>query len=386
MKKTKLVFVTITFVILILFWINSNDWVRVVVADYYIKSGQRGKAVDIYSKIYRKEEILSENKTVRRLLKLKTQKEYDVVLFLADYYGENGDLTKEIECLKRLLQLKPAGENDSRRLYDIYIGRNDIQNAADLITDYEKSNDKVFPIKTPDNLLWKYKLGINYLDKGMLERAEESFKVCLEKDDNFADVHYLLGAIYQRQGKTEGAVKQYQQAISIAPNHMDALIALEGCYKKSGGDEDRFIRQKIIELTPQNKVDVNFSNKIQLIGYDVKMGTDRKAVFKFWFKCLDKIDGDYSCVVNIEPENPSLLPSKRKNIGFLCFSDNIEENTSSWQIGEVHQHEFVRKVNPGNYQLKLFLKSYGDKKFSAEVLKNIAANSKTANLGVIGIY
>ncbi len=386
MNKTKLILVITLSMIFVFLWAKSTSWVRLAKADFYIKEGQTDKALKVYESIFRKEEILSESGTVRTFFKLKPQKEYNVGSFLADYYKNNGDLEKEIKCLKRLAQLKPNEENSYLRLYDIYVSKDDIREATKVVACYEKANSRIFPREMPRDLLWEYNLGKSYLDKGMLEKAEKSFKFCLEKNSKFADVYYLLGAVYQKEGRREEAIEEYRQAVSIAPNHMGSLVALSGLYEKPGAGEGQFIEKRIEELTPPDKADINFSDKIQLLGYDIGIGADKRALFKFWFKCLSEIDRDYLCVIYVKTKDLDLLPPKRKNIGFLCFSDKIAGGTSNWQIGEVYTTEFKRRVKTEKYQVIFFLKSSGGEDSSPMVLRNTATGGRNADLGVIRIF
>ena len=117
----KVIVIIIFGLLLAVSYINSTSWFRVRVADYYIKDGQTEKATDIYKKIYRKEKILSENKTIRSLCKLNVQKKYDITLFLADYYQNSKDAANEAECLQSLIEMKPALGDNYTRLYRLYM-------------------------------------------------------------------------------------------------------------------------------------------------------------------------------------------------------------------------------------------------------------------------
>ena len=58
-----------------------------------------------------------------------------------------------------------------------------------------------------------------YMDEEKFEEAEKEFEAILEKDENFADAHYGLGVIYEKQGNNAKARSEWRKCLNIQPQH-----------------------------------------------------------------------------------------------------------------------------------------------------------------------
>ncbi len=74
----------------------------------------------------------------------------------------------------------------------------------------------------------RYGLGALLLEQGKLDEAEEQYREILANNDRAADAHYRLGLVYQARNDEERARFEWRQAISIDPNHEEALRSLRG--------------------------------------------------------------------------------------------------------------------------------------------------------------
>jgi len=61
---------------------------------------------------------------------------------------------------------------------------------------------------------------------GWMRQAEEELRLALEEEEN-AEVHYLLGTLFQSEGLMRRAVSHYRQALAVSPNYRDAKLRLE---------------------------------------------------------------------------------------------------------------------------------------------------------------
>jgi len=61
---------------------------------------------------------------------------------------------------------------------------------------------------------------------GWRRQAEEELRLALEEEEN-AEVHYLLGTLFQSEGLMRRAVSHYRQALAVSPNYRDAKLRLE---------------------------------------------------------------------------------------------------------------------------------------------------------------
>jgi tetratricopeptide (TPR) repeat protein len=74
----------------------------------------------------------------------------------------------------------------------------------------------------------RYGLGALLLEEGKLAEAEAQYLAILANNERAADAHYRLGLVYQARNDEERARFEWRQAISIDPNHEEALQSLRG--------------------------------------------------------------------------------------------------------------------------------------------------------------
>lgn len=83
-----------------------------------------------------------------------------------------------------------------------------------------------------------YERGRRCFEHGEVEPALDAFQGLLATRENFADVHYMVGLLQDRQGELEEACESLRRAIRINPNYAEALLALATLYERRG-DFDR---------------------------------------------------------------------------------------------------------------------------------------------------
>jgi Tfp pilus assembly protein PilF len=82
---------------------------------------------------------------------------------------------------------------------------------------------------TDDTLVLKCSnvLGLIYLDDGNLDAAIKEFNSILQKDPNYADAHYGLGLVYEKQGDLVKARSEWRITLFSQVNHAGALKKME---------------------------------------------------------------------------------------------------------------------------------------------------------------
>jgi tetratricopeptide (TPR) repeat protein len=98
-------------------------------------------------------------------------------------------------------------------------------------------------IKTGPRFLPSYSaLGRLYADLKYPDHAAqvltEALKVAMPGTEEEANVHHLLGTVYQQQRKFDEAVTEFQAALAIVPGMQDALFSLGWTYALQGNDEE----------------------------------------------------------------------------------------------------------------------------------------------------
>jgi tetratricopeptide (TPR) repeat protein len=92
-------------------------------------------------------------------------------------------------------------------------------------------------------------LGRLYADLGYLEQSvqvlNEALKVALPGTEEEAQVHHLLGTVYQQQKKLDDAVREFRAALDVVPGMRDALFSLGWTYHLQGNKEEakRFLKK-----------------------------------------------------------------------------------------------------------------------------------------------
>jgi len=112
------------------------------------------------------------------------------------------------------------------------------------------------------------RMGREAYQKREYARAEELLGRVVEKYDNYADVHNMLGVIFHDRGLFSKAQAHFERALAINPNYTEAAMNLAvtyndlGCYqqareifgrvlnisREAGGQLEPFLRGKIANM------------------------------------------------------------------------------------------------------------------------------------------
>ncbi len=101
--------------------------------------------------------------------------------------------------------------------------------------------------------LVRFNLGLAYASKGDYDRAIEQYDAALRLRWDFIDAYCGLGLAYASKGDVDRAIKQYQAALSLNPAYEDAYMNLGAAYA-SKHDYDKAIEQyqAVLSLNPAN--------------------------------------------------------------------------------------------------------------------------------------
>lgn len=76
--------------------------------------------------------------------------------------------------------------------------------------------------------------GRRAFERGDDAAAERDLNRLLESGLRFADVHYMLGVVHERQGELENAAASLREALRINPAYVEALVALASVCERQG--------------------------------------------------------------------------------------------------------------------------------------------------------
>ena len=108
------------------------------------------------------------------------------------------------------------------------------------------------------NIPNKLEIAIIFHNLEMWDNAEEIHRKVLEKNPNFADVHFHLGLSLMNQGKLSEAVEAFKKALLINPDYVDAQLKLgiaQACLEQY---DDAFINLDAIIKRNPKYADVHF--------------------------------------------------------------------------------------------------------------------------------
>ena len=79
-----------------------------------------------------------------------------------------------------------------------------------------------------------YLLGRQRFEAGDDRGALETFTLLLDSCPRFADVHYMVGLVHEREGDLEAASSSLERALEINPSYAEAVAALVSVYERRG--------------------------------------------------------------------------------------------------------------------------------------------------------
>jgi tetratricopeptide (TPR) repeat protein len=160
---------------------------------------------------------------------------------LAGYHEKLGTVLIELEDWKgaqtafsKALELDPSLFKAHFKLGRCSEELEDPQNALYQYTDAIKTGPRFLPSYSA--------LGRLYADLKYPDHAaqvlNEALEVAMPGTEEEANVHHLLGTVYQQQRKLDEAIGEFQAALAIVPGMQDALFSLGWTYALQGNDEE----------------------------------------------------------------------------------------------------------------------------------------------------
>jgi len=172
------------------------------------------------------------------------------------------------EALERAIVAKPDTAGYHEKLGSVLIELNDWKGAQTALKKSLELDPTLFKahfklgrcseeLEDPQGALYQYSdaimtgprflpsysaLGRLYADLRYPDQAAqvlaEALKVAMPGTEEEANIHHLLGTVYQQQRKYDEAIAEFQSALGIVPGMSDALFSLGWTYALQGNDEE----------------------------------------------------------------------------------------------------------------------------------------------------
>jgi arylsulfatase A-like enzyme/Tfp pilus assembly protein PilF len=177
----------------------------------------------VYLQLDRAEEAIQECQEA-----LKIDPEYNAAIFtLAQAYKKLKMHDEAVAGFNRALQLDPRDPKPYVNLGEVYLETKDLDKAI-------ASFEQAISIDPQHSSLAHNNLGAAFLEKKMLERAEQELIIALEMRPRIPDAHYNLGLICEEKGDIGKAIEEYKKEIEIHPAAHPAHFNLALLYGKTG--------------------------------------------------------------------------------------------------------------------------------------------------------
>ena len=149
---------------------------------------------------------------------IKTKKEAEYLLALANVFVLMGDLDKAQEQYRRVLDDDQSDARAQQGLSAVYFRKNDYARAEEVLRNAIQSS--------PNNGDLFYNLGVTLVALGRPAEAISSFQAAWEKNPELAKAAVRLAKAYLENGETKEAERVARQAAEKFPNEIDAWLVL----------------------------------------------------------------------------------------------------------------------------------------------------------------
>ena len=212
----------------------------------------------------------------------------------------------------------------------------------DALNSFQKSVDH-----QADVLVVAMEKTATLIKAGNLEGAEQTLESCKNYDGASAEYHYQMAQLKKAQGEHSASVKHARKAVSLAPDHSEALFLLALRADMTGNDDDAIEYYK--QIIAAGKSSVNVWLNLAILYED--QGDYEKASM-----CVE-------AVLTAFPNHPrALLFEKDIDSSKTMFFDEEREKKLSRknQILETPISDFELSVRSRNCLKKMNILTLGD--------------------------
>jgi tetratricopeptide (TPR) repeat protein len=140
-----------------------------------------------------------------------------------------------------------------------------------------------------------YSRGREHFDQGEIDPALEAFASLLQTRENFADIHYMVGVLFERKGDLDAAAESLRKAIRLNPSYAEALLALATVYERRGDyDRSRELASRAVQVSRADPGRLDSTTRGKLANLQASVGDayaevgDRREAIEAYRKALDR--------------------------------------------------------------------------------------------------
>ncbi|MCP4908378.1 MAG: tetratricopeptide repeat protein, partial [bacterium] len=140
-----------------------------------------------------------------------------------------------------------------------------------------------------------YARGRKHFDEGEIDPALEAFSSLLNSRENFADIHYMVGILFERKGDLDAAAESLRKAIRLNPQYAEALLALASIHERRGDfDRSRELAERAASVSNPGPNRLDPTTRGKLANLQAKVGDayaeagEKREAIEAYRKALDR--------------------------------------------------------------------------------------------------
>jgi tetratricopeptide (TPR) repeat protein len=140
-----------------------------------------------------------------------------------------------------------------------------------------------------------YSRGRQHFERGEIDPALEAFSSLLRTRENFADIHYMVGILFDQKGDLDAAAESLRRAIRLNPQYAEALLALATVYERSGDfDRSRELAERAAAVSRDGSGHLDVTTRGKLANLQAAVGDayaevgERREAIEAYRKALDR--------------------------------------------------------------------------------------------------
>jgi tetratricopeptide (TPR) repeat protein len=140
-----------------------------------------------------------------------------------------------------------------------------------------------------------YAIGREHFERGDTDQAIEQLSELLRTHTDFADVHYMLGILFERKNDTTAAARSLREALRINPGYTEAMLALANVYELAGDfDRSREIAERARKVASPAAGTLDATTRGKLANLQAELGDaysdagDLREAVEAYRKALDQ--------------------------------------------------------------------------------------------------
>lgn len=195
-----------------------------------------------------------------------------ILIFTLPWIGINASTNLSVERFRNLLDLDPKKSRSGRNILTTYFG-----DLGKLDEVYKENNELVEKLPEVVSIL----RGLEFMDKGNLNDAYLNFEYAVQISPDFLDAHWALGKYYLEVGSLDKAQFELEKAINLNPQSAQPYVDLGITYfRKNELNKAKKILHRAITLGVKDDSPYYTLGTIYLLSGDLNKAIlfHRKAI------------------------------------------------------------------------------------------------------------